>query len=114
MSEHFTAKEMACNCCGKGGVSKKLTALLEEIRAKLGAPITVLSGYRCADHNLACGGVKNSQHLLGTAADIRTDKMKPHEFHAWIEEHFNPRGLGKYNTFTHIDVRAGGRARWEG
>lgn len=53
---------------------RKLTALvdhvLDPLRAAWGGPITVTSGYRCAALNNAVGGVANSQHLLGEAADI--------------------------------------------
>lgn len=50
-----------------------LTALcdniLEPLRAQFG-PIVISSGYRCPQVNRLVGGVKNSQHLLGEAADI--------------------------------------------
>ena len=116
MSLHFSTKELSCKCCGTGGdtMNPALITLLEAIRVKLDAPITVLSGHRCHAHNKECGGAKASQHLLGNAVDIRTAKMTPHAFHDWIEEHFNPKGLGSYKTFTHIDVRPGDRARWAG
>ena len=44
--------------------------LLEEARQEVG-PIIVNSGYRNEDVNRLVGGVRNSQHLLGQAADIR-------------------------------------------
>ena len=44
--------------------------LLEPARTAVG-PIIINSGYRNADVNALVGGVKNSQHLLGQAADIR-------------------------------------------
>lgn len=43
---------------------------LELLRALLGHPITVLSGYRSERLNRAVGGVANSQHVVGQAADI--------------------------------------------
>ncbi len=53
---------------------EKMTALvdnvLDPLRQAWGGPITVSSGYRCAALNKAVGGVANSQHLLGEAADI--------------------------------------------
>lgn len=45
--------------------------MLQPIRDKYGHAITVTSGYRCPKLNTAVGGVKNSQHLLGQAADIK-------------------------------------------
>lgn len=47
-----------------------LAELLERIRAHLGAPVTVTSGYRCGRLNRAVGGVTSSDHTHGHAADI--------------------------------------------
>lgn len=44
--------------------------LLEPIRTAVGGAVTVTSGYRCPRLNAAVGGVDNSQHTLGEAADI--------------------------------------------
>lgn len=48
------------------------TEILQPIRDKWSAPIIVSSGYRCEDLNRAVGGVRNSDHLYGCAADIHT------------------------------------------
>ena len=45
--------------------------LLEPAREAIGCPIIVNSGFRNADVNSRVGGVRNSQHLQGCAADIR-------------------------------------------
>ncbi|MGE0497043.1 MAG: D-Ala-D-Ala carboxypeptidase family metallohydrolase [Ramlibacter sp.] len=47
-----------------------LAELLERIRATLGVPVTVTSGYRCPRLNTAVGGVTSSDHTQGHAADI--------------------------------------------
>ena len=44
--------------------------LLDPIRRRYGAPIIVTSGYRCPALNTAVGGVANSHHIVGCAADI--------------------------------------------
>ena len=44
--------------------------LLEPARKVVG-PIIINSGFRCSRVNALVGGVNNSQHLLGQAADIR-------------------------------------------
>jgi len=49
-----------------------VTVVLEPLREAYGKPIYVTSGYRCPKHNAAVGGVKNSQHMAGEAADIHT------------------------------------------
>lgn len=48
------------------------TDILQPLRDAWGQPIVVSSGYRCEELNKAVGGAKNSQHLLGEAADIHT------------------------------------------
>ena len=46
-------------------------AVLDPARERLGKPITVNSGYRCPLHNSKVGGVANSQHMHGEAADVK-------------------------------------------
>lgn len=45
--------------------------VLQPLRDHLGKPVVVSSGYRCKDLNKKVGGVENSQHLKGEAADIK-------------------------------------------
>ena len=55
---------------------QNLQALVEHVldpaREVLGKPIRVNSGYRCPRLNKCVGGVDNSQHTIGEAADIDT------------------------------------------
>jgi len=46
--------------------------VLDPLRLFYGKPISINSGYRCAELNKKVGGVWNSQHLTGEAADIST------------------------------------------
>lgn len=50
--------------------------VLQPIRDKYGKPIYINSGYRCPLLNRAVGGVNNSQHKSGQAADIRSEDNK--------------------------------------
>lgn len=45
--------------------------VLDPLRRMIQAPIIITSGYRCAELNKAVGGVPNSWHTKGNAADIR-------------------------------------------
>ena len=45
--------------------------VLDPLRRMLQTPITITSGYRCSALNKAVGGVPNSWHTKGNAADIR-------------------------------------------
>jgi hypothetical protein len=49
---------------------KRLAAGLEAVRALLGAPLEISSGFRCAALNQAVGGSSTSQHVQGLAADF--------------------------------------------
>lgn len=44
--------------------------ILDPLREVMNAPIYVSSGYRCKELNRRLCGAKNSQHLVGKAADI--------------------------------------------
>ena len=46
--------------------------VLDPLREWYGKPITVNSGYRCPELNVAVKGSKTSQHMKGEAADIDT------------------------------------------
>ena len=47
--------------------------ILEPLRIAIGQPIRINSAYRCKQVNMGVGGVSNSHHLLGLAADINFD-----------------------------------------
>ena len=74
--KHFKEREFACKCCGQLPPSMRanIVALVDNVldpaREEFGGPVTVNSGYRCPKHNLAVGGVVNSQHMKGEAADL--------------------------------------------
>ena len=51
-------------------VERLVEAVLDPLREKFAMPIYVNSGYRSAALNAAVGGVANSQHRRGEAADI--------------------------------------------
>lgn len=55
----------------------RLATLLEQVRAVVGAPIAISSGYRSPALNKAVSGAANSAHVLGLAADISTAKLAP-------------------------------------
>ena len=52
--------------------------LLDPIREAWGEPIVVSSGYRCKELNTLIGGVKNSHHMLGCAADLIAGSKAEH------------------------------------
>jgi hypothetical protein len=67
-----------------------LTAyVLEPLRVAMGEPIKIGSGFRCEKLNTAVGGVYNSQHMKGQAADlcIDGDYQKGRKWFNYIKNH---------------------------
>lgn len=111
----FTEKEFKCRCCGElpeefqGNVRVLVANVLDQAREKLGIPIMVNSGYRCPKHNALVGGVANSQHMKGEAADIRcADNKLLAEI---IEQKGNFDQLIIYPTFLHVSYKRHGNNR---
>ena len=101
LSENFTLEELIhSNTAERMGINnvpkdekvvENLRSLclevLQPLRDYVGAPVHINSGYRCPELNMAVGGVKNSQHCRGEAADIRIVSPKQgREWAAWIED----------------------------
>jgi hypothetical protein len=120
LSEHFSAGEFFPQ--GDSSyrflrVSPELVRRLEKIRTALGGvAITVHSAYRPPEYNRSVGGVSNSAHIDGLAADISAVGISTEALHRVCEVIIgDDGGLGYYPSrqFCHIDVR-GYRSRWDG
>ena len=74
LSEHFDYQEFGItdetDISVKENIKKLVINVLEKIRAEYAMPIYITSGYRTPKHNKAVGGVSNSQHVYGEAADF--------------------------------------------
>lgn len=73
LSKNFIAREFICPCCHEEGIEHDLVLKLQMARDSLpeGSVIFINSAFRCEKHNKAVGGVENSAHTKGLAADIR-------------------------------------------
>lgn len=86
----------------------KLADYLDGIREKVGKPILISSGFRCPVLNKAVGGVANSQHQKGLAADLICADMESLEkvlretggFDQLIKEHRK----GSKSFWFHVSV----------
>ena len=56
-------------------LQKLCVLVLQPLRDSLGAPVYINSGYRSKRLNARVGGVPNSRHLQGRAADIHCDNL---------------------------------------
>ena len=83
--------------------------LLQPLREKLGRPIIITSGYRCPQLNKAIGGVANSQHTKGQAADIRVNGMRPDDLINFIVKSGleYDQLIQEYNSWVHISYVKG-------
>lgn len=83
--------------------------LLDPLRKELGVPIRVLSGYRCEKVNQIVGGVPNSQHCEGEAADITTlDNNKLRQLWGLIKSNrwdFDQAIYYEERRFIHVSLR---------
>lgn len=115
LTPHVRLSEMECRCGRCPGTPVDLDHLrrLEELRAALGAhPITITSGYRCPDHNAAVGGHPSSEHMDGTATDVVVRGVDPDTVADCAERLGVFGGVGRYDTFTHLDGRLR-TSRWD-
>lgn len=118
---NFAWDELSCKCgCGTLPLSVKrnlqrLAPALQALRDAAG-PLFVTSAYRCPRHNTAVGGAKDSQHTFGLAADVVSRTKSPAELADLADKipAFHKGGIGRYVSWTHVDVRPNGPARWEG
>ena len=112
-TKEFESKDGAKSPYGETVVKPELVHLLNRIREKWGRPIIVTSAYRSPQHNAAVGGVANSYHVQGLAADIRPENLEDlDELQDLCLELVSNGGVGLYGTFVHVDAR-GRKARWD-
>ena len=116
LSANFSRYEFKCKCgeCDFDTVDIELVKVLQHLRDHFKSPIKITSGNRCFSHNEKEGGAKNSYHIRGRAADIQIKGVPPNEVQNYLESTYPlSYGIGRYNTFTHIDTRTG-KGRWNG
>ena len=118
---YFKHAEFRCPCGRCGGFpvepQESIARTVDEIRHRLGVPVSIVdgggSGVRCAAHNAEVGGVANSQHLYGLAADLHS-VASPAQMKAVAEDVMGRTGgIGLYDWGIHVDTRPG-YARWNG
>lgn len=117
LSTNFSRYEFGCKCsyedCVDIAVDSELVKVLQDVRDRFKAPVGISSSYRCVKHNRDEGGGAESQHLLGKAADIAVEGVDPSAVHKYLsDKYFDKFGIGRYNSFTHIDVR-NTKVRWD-
>jgi hypothetical protein len=104
ITKHFTLEELCASATAKARCiqnkpnAQQIIALvyltcyvLEPLREAMNEPIPISSGFRCEQLNRVVGGVSNSQHTRGQAADlcIGGDLEKGKRWFNYIKTHLN-------------------------
>ena len=118
LSEHFDEEDFLCRHCGRGHglIDPVLVRGLERLRAMIGRPVQLTNAYRCAEHNRQVGGVEQSYHTQGKAADIFVIGLTALELAQLCERipEFHNGGIGTYPAKKMVHVDTGVRRRWRG
>lgn len=115
--EFFDREEFRCKCGGKycngypAEPDERMVRIVDQLRKNLGVPITIVSGLRCKKWNAIQGGVSNSQHMYGEAADIYARGVSQTRVEAELDKiggvryHYPIKG----SSNVHFDVPKGDR-----
>ena len=114
---HFKREEFRCKCGGKycngypAEPDERMVRIADHLRKNLGVPITIVSGLRCKTWNAIQGGVVNSQHMYGEAADIYAKGVSQSRVEAELDKiggvHYHYAIKGSSNV--HFDIPKGMR-----
>lgn len=113
LSANFSVREFRC----KDGSDKILICqetvdILQAVRNYFGQPVTINSAYRTPSWNKKVGGASSSQHVKGTACDIKVANVPSWAVAAYLEANYPKHGIGFYSTFVHVDSR-GYKVYWK-
>ena len=115
--EYFDRSEFKCKCGGKycngypSEPDERMVRIADQLRKNLGVTITIVSGLRCKTWNAIQGGVSNSQHMYGEAADIYAKGVPQSRVEAELDKiggvryHYAIKGSNN----VHFDVPKGNR-----
>jgi len=114
LSAHFSKAEFACHCCGEVRMDQRLIDALEQLHTLAGREILIHDAFRCPAQNLEVGGVTDSEHTRGLAADVGIPGLSLQQMYELALQipTFAGGGIGVYDGgFLHLDVRPHA-ARW--
>lgn len=115
LSKNFRVREFRCkDDTDPIFIDSDLVDVLQKVRDHFGKAVTITSAFRTASHNKKVGGATYSQHCYGKAADIKVSGVTPSVVADFVETLMpSTGGIGRYSTFTHVDVRKV-KSRWNG
>ena len=107
VAENFTVAEFA----SKDGsrvviINHMLPEYLQKARDHFDRPLIITSGYRTTAHNVKVGGVSNSNHVFGNAADVYIPGVSVLDLYNYFCEIAGDScEIGIYNNFVHFAVQ---------
>ena len=107
VAKNFTVAEFA----SKDGsrvviINMALPEYLQKARDHFGKPMIITSGYRTTAHNIKVGGVSNSNHVFGNAADVYIPAVPAIDLYNYFCEIAGDScEIGIYNNFVHFAVQ---------
>ena len=116
--EYFSIQELTYSYTAeKNGIKNTLTgvivehlheliAFLNPLREAWGSAIKITSGYRCEELNRLVGGVRNSAHLTGYAADLYPTSGCFTQFVEFLKTYLSDK------QFDQCIIESSGKSRW--
>ena len=108
ITENFSIKELLCKCHDLDCEAKNpaliqidQVELLQEVREKYGAQVSISSGLRCRSWNIKMGGKENSSHLTFAVDIICSDSFNRRRLIDALIDKFKRIGIDKH--FIHVD-----------
>lgn len=104
---YFKPREFKCGCgvCGMGlaDMDERMIQRLDLARSIAKVPFVITSAIRCLKHNKDVGGIDDSAHLKGHAADIECSDSRKRFLiiEALLRVGFNR--IMIYDNFIHVD-----------
>lgn len=109
-------------------IRNSILDVVQRLRDAAGASVIVNSGYRTWEYHVGIyrriaerrgerfdldDVPSRSAHLTGHAVDVDVVGERPEAVAQWAERQPEVTGVGRYNSFTHIDTKPGGDRRWD-
>ena len=87
-------------------INPMLPEYLQKARDHFDNPLIITSGYRTTAHNSKVGGVSDSNHVFGNAADVYIPGVSVLDLYNYFcEIAGNSCEIGIYNNFVHFAVQ---------
>ena len=109
MTPNFSRAELTCKCgCGRMEIPLEFVLMLERVRARVGFPMRISSGYRCPDYNERISSTGRDGPHTKAAVDVAVSgKDALRVLLAALREGFTGIGVQQKGTgrFIHLDRR---------